>query len=331
MASENDKAHGSVLLIGGTRFQGRFLIPALLSYNFDITVFHRGNTPLAMAGVNEILGDRNSPRDIKRLSGEIEGKFDDIIDTCAYFPAQVRSLLTALGNKTGHYTLVSSSAVYENQQAENHEDSTIFAPITGEDDHLSPANYGALKVACETVAREFAPDSALIVRPVILIGPRDHTHRLYFWAKLIQALGYRLALEGGNNHVQLLDVRDYTGFLADAVKKGIDGIYNIAPPGRSLNELLDILADCLDIPQTGKRLVTHQELTELVSDTAEIPYFVPAGSEQFMANMAVNLGLKTRPLQKSVLEIVQADQLKDANKFRLQAVFDQLLGLGTGF
>jgi nucleoside-diphosphate-sugar epimerase len=47
-----------ILIIGGTRFMGPYIITDLLEAGHRVTLFHRGQSRLELpAGVEEILGD----------------------------------------------------------------------------------------------------------------------------------------------------------------------------------------------------------------------------------------------------------------------------------
>ena len=47
-----------VLIIGGTAFTGPYIVRGLLELGHEVTLFHRGHSPLRLHGVTEILGDK---------------------------------------------------------------------------------------------------------------------------------------------------------------------------------------------------------------------------------------------------------------------------------
>ena len=78
------------LIVGGTRFQGRYLVEALIKSGHKVTVFHKGGHSLDIRpGLTDLIGDRNNPNDLGKLNGLA---FDACIDTCAYFPEQIENL-----------------------------------------------------------------------------------------------------------------------------------------------------------------------------------------------------------------------------------------------
>jgi uncharacterized protein YbjT (DUF2867 family) len=170
-----------MLVIGGSSFVGRHMVAAALERGHDVTLFNRGRTdPGAFPGATHLVGDRD--RDLSALAG---GEWDATVDVCAYVPRQVRSLLDALGGRGGHYTLVSTISVYDHERLTPgfDESAPLLAPAW--DDEPAMERYGALKVACEQVARELAGEGLLVVRPGYVLGPHDPTHRFTYWVERI--------------------------------------------------------------------------------------------------------------------------------------------------
>src|SRR6266700_7445087 len=96
-----------ILVLGGTQFVGRQVVDAALERGHDVTLFNRGQTrPELFSGVEKLRGDRDG--DLAALEGRA---FDAVVDTSGYVPRIVRMTLDALGD-IGHYTFVSSLAVY---------------------------------------------------------------------------------------------------------------------------------------------------------------------------------------------------------------------------
>jgi 2'-hydroxyisoflavone reductase len=97
-----------ILIIGGTRFLGKALAEDAVARGHQVTLFNRGQTnPDWFPGVKKIHGDRNLD-----LSGLLNHSWHAVIDTCGYFPRQVRLLLTTLNASIQHYTFISSISVY---------------------------------------------------------------------------------------------------------------------------------------------------------------------------------------------------------------------------
>ena len=85
----------NLLIIGGTRFLGRHLVEAALARGDQVTLFNRGQTSADVpAGVQWIQGDRKGD-----LASLVTGRWDAVIDTCGYLPADVGRMAQALAGK----------------------------------------------------------------------------------------------------------------------------------------------------------------------------------------------------------------------------------------
>jgi len=97
-----------LLVLGGPRFLGRFVIERALARGHQVTIFNRGRTePALFPEVEKLLGDRAT--DVSALEGR---SWDAAIDTSGFLPATVRRMTEALRGRVGHYTFVSSISVY---------------------------------------------------------------------------------------------------------------------------------------------------------------------------------------------------------------------------
>src|SRR5687767_13603599 len=97
-----------VLIIGGTRFLGRYLTEAALANGDEVTLFNRGKSrPGLFPQVEALIGDRNG--DLSTLKSAAQnGRWDVVIDTCGYTTRQVRVMADTLEGQIEHYTFVSS-------------------------------------------------------------------------------------------------------------------------------------------------------------------------------------------------------------------------------
>ena len=98
-----------ILVMGGTRFVGKSLVGKLLSKNYDIDIFTRGNKSNPEK-TNLIKGDRNNSEDIVRLRNK---KYDVVYDISGRELEQTKLLIENLDNSFQRYIYVSSAGVYK--------------------------------------------------------------------------------------------------------------------------------------------------------------------------------------------------------------------------
>jgi len=289
----------NILIIGGTRFQGRYLIKELLAAGHTVTAFHRGSHTIdSRSRLTDIVGDRNIPADLVRLA---DCEYDACIDTCAYFPAQVSLVAGAL--KIRHYCLISSVYVYADQDALLREDAPPFRMPDGPGHGLTPDNYGALKMLCEEEALTRFGDSTLTIRPSFIIGMGDHTERLLFWLRLAAVHGKRLEIVGREPIVQLVDVRDLAGFTARCVETQRQGAVNVCGDPVGLSTLFDSI-EVMTTRQLVRTSVHAQDLPKL--DLARLPYCEGGHLARHDTTLSRAWGFAGRELRDSLADI-QAD------------------------
>src|SRR5262245_16335103 len=186
-----------LLILGGTVFLGRHLTDSARARGHRVTIFHRGKHPFerpagaADAHDVEILhGDRRG--DLAALSGR---RWDAVIDTCGFTPAEVRHTATRLSGQVGHYIFISSISAYGELPTDGMDEDAPAATITEADvaeaealDRENPDQrprfyelYGPLKAACEQALPPSFHGVATTVRPGLIVGPHDPTDRFTYW------------------------------------------------------------------------------------------------------------------------------------------------------
>ena len=148
-----------LLILGGPRFVGRYLIEAALARGHRVTMFNRGRTePGLFPAVERRLGDRATD-----LSALEHGTWDAVIDTSGFLPQVVRRSAELLRDRAAHWVFVSSVSAYADFSQPGMDESTPLATMTPEQrekiptiDPSEPLNtsaflelYGALKGECE--------------------------------------------------------------------------------------------------------------------------------------------------------------------------------------
>jgi len=206
--------------------------------------------------------DRNA--DLSALHGR---SWDATVDVCAYVPAQVRALLSALGEGGGHYTFISTISVYGQDVPDSGftEDAPLLEPCW--DDELTMDKYGELKVACEQVAAELAGDRLLIIRPGYVLGPHDPTHRFTYWVERVAQGDAPMAGPDAEQPLQGVDARDLGAFTVSQIEaKAVDAFHVTAPePAPTFAEVLETIATAIDRPLPEVRWVGAKEQLPLTA------------------------------------------------------------------
>lgn len=286
----------NILIIGGTRFQGRYLVNELLNAGHSVTVFHRGSHAIdPCKGLIDMIGDRNTPADLAPLSN---CKFDACIDTCAYFPWQIELLAKSV--KTQHYSLISSVYVYVDQDALLHEDAQLLPVNDTLGNVLTINSYGALKRLSEKAALAYFGHSALILRPSIIVGIGDHTERTLFWLRLAAIHGKRIDFAGREPVVQLVDVRDLARFTARCVEAHRQGAVNVCGEPVGLCTLLDSM-EAMTNRQLSRTSVHVHDLPAL--NLTRLPYCESGRLARHDTTLSSTWGFSGRKLQDSLKDI----------------------------
>jgi 2'-hydroxyisoflavone reductase len=218
-----------ILIIGGTRFLGRFLVEEGLKKGHEITLFNRGNNKEEFSHVEQVHGNRNS--DIELLKNR---KWDAVIDTCGYLPQSVEKSVNVLGNNIDQYVFISTISVYKDfSKKDFNEDSALLSMSRTEADDLTKDNdsaimshYGELKALCEQVLLESLPNKSLIIRPGLIVGPYDGSDRFTYWVNRVKEGGKVLAPGHPDRMVQFIDVRDLAKWTIHMVENKKFGIFN---------------------------------------------------------------------------------------------------------
>lgn len=285
-----------LLVIGGTLFLGRHAVEIALARGHEVTLFNRGRRPAVFDGrVEQVQGDRNEAADLARLRGR---RFDAVLDTCGYRPAQVAALAEALGPEPPHLVFVSSISAVAAFPPHAPYDET--APVASGDE-----GYGPLKARCEEAVRAaWGESGAAVVRPGLIVGPHDPTNRFTHWPRrLAEAADGEPVLAPGRPErpVQLIDVRDLAAFCIDLAERRQSGCFHAIGPRAPMRDLLEA---CAQAAGTRPTLAWRGDATLLrqgVAPWTGLPLWIPE-DEPMLGGMllsdnarAVAAGLACRP------------------------------------
>jgi 2'-hydroxyisoflavone reductase len=301
-----------LLILGGTRFLGRYLVEAAQEEGHGVTLFNRGlSGPDLFPEVETIKGDRDG--DLSALRGR---RWDAVIDTCGYVPRVVRASAGLLADAVDHYTFVSSISVYsdvigagadESAPVEELEDPTV-EEVTGE-------TYGGLKALCERAAGEEMTGRVLNVRPGLISGPHDPTDRFTYWPRRVADGGEVLAPDRPELQVQFIDVRDLAAWMVRMSAEQQTGTYNATGPDYELR-MGKLLEECEAVSDGEAQIiwVSEEFLEESgVEPFTEMPLWVPreyAGMQAVDCGRAIAAGLTFRPVSQTVRDVLEWDSTR---------------------
>src|SRR5213082_3293099 len=229
-----------ILILGGTGFTGPFQVRYALDRGHKITVFNRGKThPGELPKeVEQLMGDRNGQLDALK-----NRKWDVAIDNPTSVPVWVRDAGQILKGNVDRYVFISTISVYGDTSKANIDETAPLAKYTGADamkesrDSLIASKYqlyGPLKALSEQEAEKWFPKQALIVRPGLIVGPRDETDRFTYWPVRIDRGGEVLAPGDPSDPVQFIDGRDLAEWVIRMAENRETGIYNATGPAKEL-------------------------------------------------------------------------------------------------
>lgn len=294
----------NILIIGGTRFQGRYLVDMLLERGHTVTVFHKGSHAIpARKGLTDLTGNRDNPADLSCLA---DRSFDACIDTCAYFPAQVDRLANIL--RVDHYSLISSVYVYADNNTSLNEHSRLDTAPIASDTSVTPQNYGALKGLCEQRAHHHFSSACLIIRPSIIIGPGDHTERMSFWMRMVAKHHKRPEFSGLERSIQLLDVRDLARFVTLCVEARRNGPVNVCGKTATFRSVLDTISD-ISGHDCAQRNIAPEDLPRLGLD--RLPYLDSTRNGTYDRRLSLAWGFTERRLDESLRDIYVHEKRQD--------------------
>jgi nucleoside-diphosphate-sugar epimerase len=244
-----------ILVIGGTQFIGRHLVPSLLKAGHEVSLLHRKASHEYGKKVTNLVADRN---DLNQMKSAIQGKSFDAVFDNAYdwekgTPASaVDGLARQLNGNVGRYIFMSSVAAYGDGL--NHHEGDALAP----DDH--PDAYIRNKAMSERALfrlHQRFGTPVVTVRPPYIYGPSNPFYReQFFWDRIRDKRPVILPGDG-RRLMQFVFVRD----LVDACIRLLDApnvhghAFNIANP-RPLTqaEVLDALVGAAGKPASVVRI-----------------------------------------------------------------------------
>lgn len=296
-----------ILIIGGTKFLGRALVDAGLARGHTMTLFNRGMTnPDAYPDLETIIGDRE--KDLDKLNGR---SWDAVIDTCGYVPRIVKLSAEALKDKAKQYTFISTLSVYPVVGAPKRDENADLMTLEDETvEEINNETYGGLKVLCENAVFDAFPDSTLIIRPGLIVGPYDPTNRFTYWVTRTAKGGEAIA-PPATQPVQFVDVRDLAEFTIARIEAGATGTYNVTGPDKRLS-----FGEWLSASKTALNSDVHYHHVDddflqkhEIGEFMELPLWmnlpIAEGFMTFSIDKALDDGLRFRSIAETVRDTLE--------------------------
>lgn len=294
-----------LLVIGGTQFLGWHVVDRALAAGWQVTTLNRGESGPDDPRVTAVHGDRAEAETLA-VAAEA-GPFDLVVDTCGYVPRVVLAGARALEPVTGRYVFVSSISAHPMPYAgPPSEDSPVSECPS--DAGPEDGDYGVLKAGCENAVTEVLGDRAVVVRPGLILGPRENVGRLPWWLQRMARGGDVLAPGGPERPFQVVDVRDLAVFCL-AAGNGAGAAFDVTgPAGR--DAWGDFLGLSAEVTGAGARLRWTDDADVLaagVEPWTELPLWLPDDPEaafffDVVTDRACAAGFTARPLGETVAD-----------------------------
>lgn len=289
-----------ILILGGTGFTGPFQVRYALERGHKVTVFNRGKThPGELPKeVEQLIGDRNGQLDALK-----DRKWDVVIDNPTSVPVWVRDAAQILKGNVDRYVFISTISVYAATSKPGTDESAPLAKYIGPDamkesrDSIIASKfalYGPLKALSEQEAEKWFPKQTLIIRPGLIVGPRDETDRFTYWPVRIDRGGEVLAPGDPSDPVQFIDGRDLAEWTIRMVERRETGTYNATGPEKTLGvgAMLEGIKTANKSNANFTWVKTDFLEAQKVAPWSDIPVWVPPrGEEGGMGRISIQRAL----------------------------------------
>jgi nucleoside-diphosphate-sugar epimerase len=258
-----------------------------------------------------LRGDRTRMDDVARLVEA--GPWDVVVDTSGYVPNETLAVCERLEPAAARYVFMSTVSVYRGWPVEPlSEGSEVLycppdaGPEYGEDAEDGPTRYGYQKSGCElAVTRTFGAGRSAVLRPGVVLGPREYVGRLPWWLRRVATGGRVLAPGSPDRSIQPVDVRDLAAFALDAAERNLAGAYNVAAPmdGATFGGMLRACGEITGSAAEFVWVADAQLLALGVRQWSEMPLWRTfPGTWQVDPGAALAAGLSCRTLAETVAD-----------------------------
>ena len=206
-----------ILVMGGTRFIGIYLVKKLVALGHEVVLFNRGNNPSPVEGLEQIHGDRTDPDQLKaKLAGQ---SFDAIFDNNGRKLTDTQPLADLFKDKVEHFVYVSSAGVYLRSGQMPHVEGDAVDPDSRHKGKFQTENY---------LTEQGVPFTS--IRPVYIYGPQNYNPlETWFFHRIVR--DRPIPIPGSGDHLtQLGHIADLVDAMVAVLgnRTAIGKIYNIS-------------------------------------------------------------------------------------------------------
>ena len=260
----------NILVIGGSYFAGKVFVEELKNYDeYAIYVMNRGNRPLNIEGVNELVCDRHDALSLEMTVPPLD--WHALVDFCAYDPDQIDMLLYNLPGTVNHYILISTTTIYEN---------SLDIPMMEDAPRLQGAlpgphgDYGYKKWLTEVKLKEVCEEKGIhytSMRPAFIYGKYNYAPRESYFFNLIAANKPIIVPFLPHALFTMVSVWDVANILIASLgnEKVFDNAFNL-----SASELIsyDKLVDTLEKITSKRFNVQRLPISKIDADRIPLPF-----------------------------------------------------------
>ncbi len=306
-----------VLFLGGTGMLGPQVVERLVKAGHRVTLFNRGNRDEMFPDLELIRGNRivDVEPGLEPLREAVKAgrRWDVVIDTASVH-TWVKHSAELLRDAADRYVFVSSMSVYADNGTPGADEGAALAKMPDDvADGITRLPYdmryfGSVKARSEAAAERYFSGAAFVVRPGLIVGPRDFTHRFTYWPWRVREGGEVLAPGEPGHVVSFIDVRDLAAFIVRGIETKAHGAFNVSGPARGEMTMGGLLDACKKATGSDATLAwaPARWLAERgVHPWQHMPVWIPpaagmAGFHTRSVAKAMKAGLTTRPVEETI-------------------------------
>jgi len=244
----------NILVFGGTRFFGIYLVEKLLKNGHEVTIATRGQTKDHFGNkVKRLIVDRCNEQELMAVFEKRE--YDCICDNICYASKDVKKLLDVA--RCRRYILTSTMSVYQMESGGMDLKEEAFVPCSYPLKWYDrqDASYDEIKRQAEAALFQvYSEKNAAAVRFPYVIGKEDYTKRLYFYVQHVLKQ-IPMYIDNLQEKMSFIQAEEAGEFLAWMAENNETGCFNAANEGTvTVKEILSYIEK-----KSGKKALIDQE------------------------------------------------------------------------